>query len=761
MRTRFIISVLAILLVWCWVFPVELFSADSGGADFNKAVAYLLIKDTETAKRFFKLYFSRNPNPNLENGFRLLTEEKYQDATHQFSYFLEISPRSTLALVGIAMSTSTMAVSNAEELLKRAIRLDPGTSTAYLCLGMLYMKEKNYPLAEQNFKRASALSSVPEYKILLARLYLDMNKPDDALALVKSEADRFPDNFHFNFLTAQALFKSDRLSELGRYSQAALDAQPGNNDVRLLMANYYLNRDDAHKANLILKGLKFEDYNEEYMKAYGYALVLLKDKKARDYLYEVFSRKKWDEEVNRLLGLYHLWMGDKSVVQHWIYRAILSGAEISRLKGLFPTEYQYPGYKSIPFFDVKQVVWINEDTILAEASKESGEPDKIFIIDMAKMQVIQTVPFNGRFQEVFVSANREHMVLCSTAEDNAGVYFYALTVMGRNIRLQSIWGKPLAMSSGLVGFDRTGTQAYITDRKIESLAFSAPFSQVDQYGKKKPVYPVYPFPIYKYHFSAQKLIKLQEVGSVETAPPIEALKKYALVADAVNSNSQVQALVVKGQGLDLTSSEVVKTYFPGNTETLTQFIIYISDLKNAFHGVAWDQTDNRAVPVDETVFLGRDNYAELDIVDFDPGKKEILVLAKNEKDLILYNYGSQSSIRLAKGAFNVHYNRPDRMVYILSERRDKVLFAGSGLRVLSLNPYVDKSVATKKNLVDVISCGSNSDVYFTTGDGEIVKMDGEYNFTYVGPAMDGCVYEVSPSAKRTAAFINGKLWLIE
>ncbi len=757
MRRRFIISALAIFLVW-WVFPMDLFSVGSSGSDFNKGIVYLLIKDTALAKRFFKSYFSRNPNPNLENGYRLLTEGQYRDAAQQLSYFLEISPRSTIALVGVALSTSTMAVSNAEELLKRAIRLDPGDSVVYLCLGMEYMKEKNYPLAEQNFKRALALTNLPEYKILLGLLYLEMNKPDDTLALVKSEADRAPDNFHFNFLAAQAYFKSNRLSELGRYSQAALDAQPGNNDVRLLMANYYLSRDDAHKANLILKGMKFEDYNEDYMKSYGHALVLLKDKKARDYLYEVFSRKQWDGDINRLLGLYHLWMGDKGVVQHWIYRAILSGTEISRLKGVFPTEYKYPEYKFMPFFNVKQVVWITEDTLLAAASEKSGEPEKLFIIDMQKMQVVQAMSFKGKLQEVFVSANLENMVLCTAAKDNTGVYLYAVSVMGRNIRLQPIWDQPLGMLSVLVGFNRTGTQGYITDHKIESLAFESPFSQVGQYGKKKPVYPVYPFSIYKYNFVTQKLVKLKEVGQVDTAPPIEALKKYALVSNAVITNSEVQSLVEKGQGLDLTSSEMVKTYFP---ETLTHFIIYISDLKNAFHGVVWDQANNQVTPVDETMFLGKGKYAELAVLDFDPAKKEILVLAKNEKDLILYNYGNQSSIRLAKGAFNVHYNRPDRMVYVLSERSDKVLFAGSGLQVVSLSPYVDKSVATKKNLIDIISCGNNSEVYFTTGDGEIVKMDGEYNFSYVGPAMDGCVYAASPSTKKTAAFINGKLWLIE
>ncbi|HLP61639.1 MAG TPA: hypothetical protein VK186_22555 [Candidatus Deferrimicrobium sp.] len=761
MSRRFIFIAL-FFLICQWIFRVDLFSAGSSTGnvsnDFNKGIAYLLIKDLEPAKRFFKQYFSLYPNPNLENGFRLLTEGQHREAARQFSDFLEISPRSTIALVGVGLATSPMAVSSTEELLKRAIFLEPGESVAYLCLGMEYVKGKNYPLAEQNLKRALAIANVPEYKILLGHLYFAMNKPDAVLALLKEEADRMPNNFHFNFLVAQAYLQTNRLSELGHYSQVAFDAQPGNNDARLLMANYYLSINDAHKANVILKSMKFEDYHEDYMKSYGHALVLLKDKKARDYLYEVFARKKWDKDINRLLGLYHLWMGDKSIVQNWIYRALLSGAEIDRLKELFPGEYQYREYKYMPFFDVKQVAWINENILLAAAAKDSGELEKIFVINFQKMQVVQTMAFNGKFQELFVSGNREKLILCTTAEENAGVYLYAADLTDRDIRLQPIWEQPLAMSSVLVGFDRTGALAYITDGKIKELAFESPFAQVAQYGKKKPVYPVYPFPIYKYNFTTQNLARLKELGSVEAAPPIDALKKYALVSNAFSTNSEVQALVERGQKLELTSSEVVKTYFP---ETLTHFIIYVSDLKNAFHGVVWDPFINQVMPVDETIFLGKGKYAELTIVDFDPGRKEILVLARNEKELILYNYGTQSSIRLAKDAFNVHYNRLHNLIYILNERNDKVFFTGSGLQVVSLNPYVNKSVATRKNLVDIISFGNDSDIYFSTLDGEIIKMDEEYNFNYFGLDMDGCVYALSPSKKRTAAFINGKLWLIE
>lgn len=764
MNKKSIITAFA-FITWFWVFPLGLVSAgDTNSSEFNKGMAYLLIKDQTLAQRFFKIHFTQNPNPYLENGYRLLTEGQYLEAGQQFSDFLDISPRSTHALIGVALSTASMAGSSTFDLLKRSIWLDAGCSAAYLCQGREYEKENNYPLAEQNYKQAITIANVPEYKILLGKLYIEMNKPDAVLALAKEEADRLPEHFYFNFLVAQAYFQLNQLSELGRYSQAALDAQPGNTDVRLLMANYYLNINDPHKANLILKSMKFEDYNEDYMKAYGHALVMLKDKKARDYLYEVFDRKKWDKDINRLLGLYHLWMGDKEIVQNWIYRAILSGTEINRLKEIFPGEYKYPEYKNMPFFDIKQMVWINEDTILVAASKESGESEKIFIINPQKMQVVQTLSFNGKFQEIFVSENREYFIFCTTANENAGIYLYALPLgdlKKPDIQLQPILDQPLGMFSVLVGFDHNGTHAYITDHKIRELAFESPFSQTIKFGKKKPVYPNYPFSIYKYNFTTKNLTRLNELGSVENAPPIDAIKKYALVANAVSINSEVQALVEKGQGMDLISSDLIKIYFPIATKMLPHFIIYISDLKNAFHGVVWDQYENKVAPIDETVFLGKGKYSEITIVDFNPEQKEILVVARNENDLILYNYGTQSSIRLTKNAFNVHYNPSARIAYVLGERNDKIFSTGSGLHVVSLSPYIDKSVVTKKNLVDVISCENESNVYFTTLDGEIVKMNDEYIFSYIGPDMEGCVSAVSPSTKKTAAFINGKLWLIE
>lgn len=736
----------------------------SGGSDvnFGKGIAYFLIEDQALAEKHFNLFFQESPNPTLQNGFKLLVTGENEAATDQFKSYLNVNHRSTYALVGIALSTSTMPISNTDELLRRAIRLDRGFSSAYFSLGRQYLEKKNYPTAEKNFREALRYSNVAEYKILLGRLYLELNKPGITLNLLKGEAEKAPDNFYFNFLTAKACLKLNRLNELGQYIDAALDTRPDNKEARLLQAKYHLNQNKHQKARLILKGIKFEDYNEDYMKTYAHVLVKLKDKKARTYLYEVFSRKKWDKDINLLLGLYHLWIRGKGNIQNWINRSILSGVGISRLKELFPEKYKFPEYRFLPFFEVKKMGWISEEQVLVVAIRKSGEREKIFIVDLNKMRIIQALTYNGKIQEIFISKNRKNIIFSSTAEENKSVYLYVIGLAGRNLRLRSVFASPLMMPSVIVGFNSTGSLGYITDSRINALAFESPFSQVSQYIDKTPVYPIYPFPIYKYNFGTARLERLRNIGQTGIVPPIEGVKKYALVADALAANSQIHALIAKGQLLDLTSTEAVKVHF---SKDLTFFIIYLSDLNNAFQGLAWDSNNNEITRVDETMFLGKGNYAELTIVDFNPQKKEIMVVTKDqrEKELILYNYDSHLYTRLAKNAAKVLYDRESQMVYVLnaSGNKERRYFGGSGLQVISLNPYVNKQVGTRMGLDDIITFGSESEVYFSTYNGEIVKMDEKYDFTYVKPSLEGCEYAESPSGKKTAALINGRLVIIE
>jgi len=726
--------------------------------NLDKGITYLLIGDKSLAGKHLNLYYQKGINPSLKNGFNLLMEGENDEAARHFKSYLDLDHRSSIALVGIALSTAHLSISNTDELLKRAARLDPTYSPAYLCLGVLNQGKKNYPMAEFNFKRAQRFANIPEFNILLGRLYLETGNPGAALGLLKKEADRAPDNFYFNFLTAKAYLMMNRLDDLGPYIQAALDARPDNNDARLLSAKYYLDQDNAQKARIILKGIKREEYDEDYMKTFADVLVRLKDKTARNYLYEVFSRKPWDREINRLLGLFHLWMVKGGNVQNWIDRAVLSGTDVKRLKEIFPDKYTFPEYKNLPFFEVNRIDWISEDLLLVAAIQKSGDQERLFVIDMNRMRIVQTMTFNGSLREFFLSEDNKHLVFSSTAREGESVYLYYIDLTGRTLRLQPLSGRPLAFPSVAVGFNTGGTIVYVTDSRINTLAFESPFSQVSQYGQKTPVYPNYPFQVYKYYLKMGRLERMKDAVQSEVVPPIDALKKYAVVANAYQDNSRVNALIEAGLQLDLTSPESVKIFFSNDMD---YFIIYLADLKNAFKGVLWDSHNRNAREIDETMFLGKGNYAELQVVDINPIDEEMLVLTKEKKDLILYNYRTHLHMNLATEAFKTHYNREYNMVYALKARSRDVFFGGAGLQVISLSPYLNKTVGTRMGLTDILGSEGESEVYFSTYNGEIVRMDNEYKFSYVKPSLEGSRYAVSPGGKRTAAFINDRLVSIE
>ena len=164
-----------------------------------------------------------------------------------------------------------------------------------------------------------------------------------------------------------------------------------------------------------------------------------------------------------------------------------------------------------------------------------------------------------------------------------------------------------------MGFNQSGSMVYITDSRILNTAFESPFSVVSLLGKKKPVYPVYPFPVFRYNFMNRSFEKLKDISQIERVP-IKAMKKYFLVVRGYETISKIGDLIRKGEGMDVTSSEVVKIHF---ADDLSAFIIYLSDLKNAFQAIAFIAEDNKIYQFDASMFLEEGRYAEIEILHFD------------------------------------------------------------------------------------------------------------------------------------------------
>jgi tetratricopeptide (TPR) repeat protein len=736
-----------------------LLSARSGRnyTQFNKGVVYILIKDRSEALKYMEEFFKDFPNPALRSGFVNVIRDNSFEVTKQFGRYLDINHKSTPALVGIALSTTDMENTTSIANLQRAIRLERGFSAAYLCLGFEYMKIKNYPLARANFTRAMSLArNIPEYKLLLARLYMTLEQPSALLALMKPEADRHPENFYFNYYTAEAYFRLKQLDAMERYIGAAIEVNPRNNDAQLLQAKYLLTQKEFKRAKASLRRIRYSGYHEEYTKTFGEVLLELKDRQAKNFLDEVYSKKPWDKDINRLMGRYYLGQGAKDRVQGWINRAILCGDDPETLKGLFPGDYTFPKYRFLPFFQVKDVHWLPEDRLLVVAVLKSGDRQKIFILDSGEMKIEASLDYRGDFQQVFLSPDRRSMIFSTSDIEEGYVNVFAVDKNGPRYRIRKMYSKPLKMSALVAGFNRAGNLAYFTDKDIEARAFESPFTVALEMGEKEPIYPDYPFSIFMYNFVTGRLSLVKDIGQMENVP-IDVVKKFFLVYDGYEKNSQVRTLVDKGLRLELTSSSIVKIFFDNK---LTSFGIYLSDLKNAFQAQLVDNLNNKNYKIDETMFLGEGEYAELDVVDYDPEKMELVVLTKDkERRLIRFNYKSFLFTGLADKVLQSHYDKDSNTFYILTERSKKSLFTETSLAVIYFKPYLKQIVDDRRNLKQILSAGVDG-VYFSTIDGELLKMDGSHQFQYAGPSFDGSVHAASPSEKKTAVFINGKLFVV-
>jgi tetratricopeptide (TPR) repeat protein len=202
----------------------------------TRGIVYYLIGDFSQAQAQLNTYFRGSRQVQVKRGFDLLIQQKHEDAVTQFSRYLEINHRSTIALVGISLATADMKDTNSIQNLQRALRLNSGFIPAHLCIGFEYMKTRNYPLAERHLNRSYRFSRVREIKILLSDLYFKMGEPKVVLDLVKKEADASPDNYYFNFLTARAYYELNQMDALRNYVDIALEVNPASKDARLLKA---------------------------------------------------------------------------------------------------------------------------------------------------------------------------------------------------------------------------------------------------------------------------------------------------------------------------------------------------------------------------------------------------------------------------------------------------------------------------------------------------------------------------------------------
>lgn len=742
---------LILALLGACVFPAQ------SGADFSRAIAYYLVGDLELARKNLDAYFNLHPQPTIKLGFVLLLQDEKWEAMKKFRDYLESDHRSLEALTGLSLATADMKTSLAIENLNKVLRMNPGYAPAYLGLGNEYSLRNNYPAAEDYFNKSLKYGDIPEFKILLAELYLKSSQAQKALDLIRPESDRAPGNYYYALLAAKACLKLDGCPDSARYIERAMNDKPESREAQLLKARFLLKTGDLRKAKALLGKLKFDRYNPEYGLTFAEVLLQLKDRDAEKYLYEVFSQGQWQPTVNKLLGLFHLRKKD-ATVQNWIDRAILSGLTAQELQKEFPAQYKFPAFPFFPIFEVRKVQWLGNKRLLVAGSLSSGEKERLLVLDAGSLKTVKSFEYEGNIQEIFPAPGLDKVIFSTTAAENEKVYLYTLVAAGDTYKLKPVVGYALNMATVLVAFNPGGSVAYVTDGNLPELAFSSPFSAVSAYGRKTSVYPAYPFPVFSYSYANDNWSEIRKRDALAGAP-LPALQNYLQVASAYQNNADVARLLEKGTNIDITSSEDMKLYFD---DSGSHFLICFSDLKNAFQAWAYDKRSNKLTPFDETMFLGEKYYSDLDIVAFHPEKYEILVRTRDkERNLVLFNYRSLLYKKIGGNMLAAAVSPDMNFIYALAERNKYFYFSETNLEIIQLSPYDRRKIDSRRDLNAIVDCADPAAVYFSTYNGELLKLDESGNFSRRQVSLAGAIQQPSPDKRKAAAFINGRLYVLD
>jgi thioredoxin-like negative regulator of GroEL len=722
---------------------------------FNKSIASYIMGDTALAVQYLNEYLAENPQPSLKNGFDKLFQNKHYDATEIFEGYLSINHRSIEALVGIGLSTRLLKNSTAKDLYLRAIRLQPNAATPYACAGFEAENEKNYPQAEYYYQQAvQRAGKMVEFKILLAQLFYKLEKFKEIIDLLKSEVPRFNDHFQLHYFLAKAAMNSNQTELFVEHLNRASHINPTDNELKLLQARHLLQQQEYKQAEALLNTLKFKEYHHEYTAAMAQALLKLDDKRAYDYVEQIYYKDKWDIDSARLMCMFQAKNNTGEALKNSIKRAVLAGVSAEELRTFIPESLEIPQYPVFPFFQVSQLIYLTDDLLAVFGSVQSGDANSVYIFDAKQMKILQTMPLKGQFQQAIASKDGNFIIIAVALVNNETINLLLLENQKNTYVMSLLYQKPFEMKAANLAFDKGEQNLYFVDKELSAVSFESPFSHFDKMSKKTKMYPKMIFPVYKYNLSNKRLSRVSDANELLECP-LKCVQKYMLVCTVYAQNDKVRDLIDKGMNLETTANEVVRIFFsPG----LDGFVVYLSDLTNAFVGVVYRKSDNRVTKVDQTDFIGKGKFAKIDLFSLFPDKNEMVILIKEEGfPLIQFNYQSLLKTWIIDKPVYYHYYPSEDCAYILNERSRKKHYLETNLLQVDFSPYAKKQLSARTDIEKLEYKDGARFTYFVNYHGELIRYDENNTPECIGVSVSDLIHSRNPKNTKKALFLNRRL----
>ena len=281
---------------------------------YNLASCYELMRDYQSAITIMKRLLARNPKSvtmaqKLANLY--IEVRQFRQAKDLYdSIILKSSPSSEILYQYAILSTQLYDTSTAEKIFKKVIKMNPENAVAHKDLGVIYLNQRLFDYAEDEFKTAMKLAP-EDFDIIFeyANYLYSVSKYKEADEYY-DKALSIKDDVVAKSLQAINKIELNELGEAKNLIESALSEQPEHEYIQFLAGRIYYSMKDYEKAKIyFIKSLEQNPDKEtknllalsyyqlgEYEKALNIFKALLKDNQENISL--LLSEAKCYEKMN-------------------------------------------------------------------------------------------------------------------------------------------------------------------------------------------------------------------------------------------------------------------------------------------------------------------------------------------------------------------------------------------------------------------------------------------------------------------------------
>ncbi len=250
------------------------------------------------------LMSNQNPKPCISLGIIYAKLKEYDKAEENLKK--AIARDSQNAYVYSILSSVQTAVEKFEESeinIKKALKLAPTDSEVYLNYGILLIKQKKKLKAIEMLNKAKYYnSSNPNIYFLLGVMLFETNKITEAFNEFKILEEMSPNYKNLNYYLALCYKKENNTMAVMEYSRKALEENPENPLLYIMLAQNYFNIDKVDECFKIFElGLSRGINDYEFYLAWGISLIKANEiTKAKEKIYKALELKNDDKAIYRL-----------------------------------------------------------------------------------------------------------------------------------------------------------------------------------------------------------------------------------------------------------------------------------------------------------------------------------------------------------------------------------------------------------------------------------------------------------------------------